>query len=188
MIQHLIQSWLLINRFLTRFLEFSSELFSSIHQTMYLERRLGAAMCLHWSSYHFSIHAWLRLMICTPIDSPSTCIARHPSTGQCRITSHRCYAAGLLLSVKRFCCEHYLLRDCLLSLPNTRLIFFFYLITLQYIYRCVLSFFAVGMSNTGGWGFFYFWLLFSTLTLCGTAVSRVLAYSLPTIDMAQSLG
>ena len=47
----------------------------------------------------------------------------------------------------------------------------------------VLSFFLVGMSNNGGWGFFYFWLLLS-----GTAVSRCLAYSLPTNDMAQSLG
>lgn len=54
--------------------------------------------------------------------------------------------------------------------------------------RCVLSFFAVGMSNNGGWAFFYFWLQFTLVTMSGTAVSRCLAYSLPTADMAQSLG
>ncbi|KAL7552807.1 hypothetical protein ACHAWF_016063 [Thalassiosira exigua] len=53
---------------------------------------------------------------------------------------------------------------------------------------CVLSFFAVGMSGNGGWGFFYFWLQFTLVTMSGTAVSRCLAYSLPTPDMAQSLG
>lgn len=43
---------------------------------------------------------------------------------------------------------------------------------------CVLSFFAVGMS--GGWAFVYFWLMFTLLCMSGTAVSRCLAYSLPT--------
>ena len=47
---------------------------------------------------------------------------------------------------------------------------------------CVLSFFAVGMSNNGGWAFFYFFLEFVLISMAGTAVSRCLAYSLPTPD------
>jgi hypothetical protein len=45
---------------------------------------------------------------------------------------------------------------------------------------CVLSFFAVGMSSNGGWGIFYFWMMFTFLSMSGTAISRCLAYSLPT--------
>ena len=52
----------------------------------------------------------------------------------------------------------------------------------------VLSFFLVGMENNSGWAFFYFWLLFTFVTMAGTAISRCLAYSLPSPDMAQSLG
>ena len=52
----------------------------------------------------------------------------------------------------------------------------------------VLSFFTVGMENNNGWGFFYFWLMFTLVTMSGTAISRILAYSLPSPDMAQTLG
>ena len=53
---------------------------------------------------------------------------------------------------------------------------------------CVLSFSMVGMEGNGGWGFFYFWMMFTLVAMAGTAVARCLAYSLPTTDMAQSLG
>lgn len=42
--------------------------------------------------------------------------------------------------------------------------------------------------NSHGWGYFYFWVLFSLVTLNGNAVSRILAYSLPNNDVAQTLG
>jgi len=44
------------------------------------------------------------------------------------------------------------------------------------------------MNNHDGWGFLYFWLLFSLVALNGTAISRILAFSLPTVDVAQTLG
>ena len=54
--------------------------------------------------------------------------------------------------------------------------------------QCVLSFFLVGMNSNGGWVFFYFWALFALLTMCGTAIARILAYSLPSPDFAQNIG
>jgi hypothetical protein len=44
------------------------------------------------------------------------------------------------------------------------------------------------MNSHDGWGFFYFWALFSLATLNGNAVSRILAYCLPNNDVAQTLG
>lgn len=55
-------------------------------------------------------------------------------------------------------------------------------------FLCVLSFFAVGMNHVEAWQFFYFWLEFSLLTLNGLSISRVLAFSLPANDVAQTLG
>jgi len=52
----------------------------------------------------------------------------------------------------------------------------------------VLSFFAVGMNNHRGWGFLYFWLQSSLISLNGTSVARMLAYGLPTESVAQTLG
>lgn len=52
----------------------------------------------------------------------------------------------------------------------------------------ILSYFAVGMSNHDWWSFFYFWAMFALVTLNGSATSRILAYSLPTPDIASSLG
>eukprot|EP00978_Attheya_sp_CCMP212_P023184 scaffold70400_cov54-Attheya_sp.AAC.2 len=52
----------------------------------------------------------------------------------------------------------------------------------------VCSFFAVGMNSHGAWGFFYFWGMFSLAAQCGTAISRILAYSFSSKDVAQSLG
>ena len=44
------------------------------------------------------------------------------------------------------------------------------------------------MSNHHGWGFLYFWLQFSLISLNGNSVSRILAYGLPTEDVANTLG
>lgn len=52
----------------------------------------------------------------------------------------------------------------------------------------LLSFFFVGMNSRGGPGFFYFWLIVFLLELCGTAVARCLSYSMPSTDMATTLG
>jgi len=60
---------------------------------------------------------------------------------------------------------------------------------LEALLLSLLSFFAVGMNRgDSGWKFFYFLAQFALLSWSGTAVSRVLAYSLPSNDMAQSLG
>jgi len=59
---------------------------------------------------------------------------------------------------------------------------------LEALFLSVISFFAVGMNNHGGWGFFYFWAMFSLVAVSGNAVSRVLAYSLPSPDVANNLG
>ena len=59
---------------------------------------------------------------------------------------------------------------------------------IEAFFHCVLSYFLVGMNGNGGWGFFYFWALFALLTMCGASISRILAYSLPSPDVAQNLG
>lgn len=56
------------------------------------------------------------------------------------------------------------------------------------ILLAVISFFLVGMENNGWWAFFYFLVLFILVALNGLAIARVLAYSLPTKDVASSLG
>jgi ABC-type multidrug transport system ATPase subunit len=52
-----------------------------------------------------------------------------------------------------------------------------------------LSFFAVGMnSGVASAGFWYFLLLSILLVVCGNAVARLLAYTLPSADIANALG
>jgi len=52
----------------------------------------------------------------------------------------------------------------------------------------VCSFFLVGMESYGGAGFLYFWLMALSLSLCGSSLSRVLSYGLPSNDVAATLG
>jgi len=58
---------------------------------------------------------------------------------------------------------------------------------LEASFLSVLSFFFVGMSG-GFVGFMYFWVMACFMNLNGLAISRILSYSMPTADMAASLG
>eukprot|EP00565_Helicotheca_tamesis_P005194 CAMPEP_0185727222 /NCGR_PEP_ID=MMETSP1171-20130828/2966_1 /TAXON_ID=374046 /ORGANISM="Helicotheca tamensis, Strain CCMP826" /LENGTH=1454 /DNA_ID=CAMNT_0028395737 /DNA_START=41 /DNA_END=4405 /DNA_ORIENTATION=- len=51
-----------------------------------------------------------------------------------------------------------------------------------------LSFFLVGMESYGGGGFFYFMLICILTTLCGGSLSRLLSYTLPTEEVAATIG
>lgn len=59
---------------------------------------------------------------------------------------------------------------------------------LEATFIVICSFFLTGMDSNGGLGFLYFWCMAIVISFCGTSISRVLSYALPSNDIALALG
>ena len=59
---------------------------------------------------------------------------------------------------------------------------------LEATFIVICSFFLTGMESNGGPGFLYFWCMAVVVSFCGTSISRVLSYAMPSNDIALALG